>query len=232
MKETINIFIGGFNLTDSINSFTKVNGFAANGTQDKYTFSFNGGSEESFPGFMVDIVKAEEQSPKTNKYAELFSAKLNNMDLVLLHKHKEWESWVEDRAANSEEHPHLIISDRFDYFLCLKQHTKPCLHWLNGGLVEIKDSQGWYAYVATIGQGWNLNSAFMNPNDEIRIKPAMPTEEELQMAKGKSLYCHSRAMQINLGYGWVQDWGQLTPDGREFWCKLAESIDYKEKAIK
>ena len=63
------------------------------------------------------------------------------------------------------------VSD-FEYFLCLPQHKKECLHWLNGGEVEFEDDDGEWVSCSDWSKKWRQSTCgFMQDDNVIRIKP-------------------------------------------------------------
>lgn len=105
-----------------------------------------------------------------HNYCDLFTGKLNNMELVLLEKHKDWSEWVEAKDQNR----YFMVSDNFDYFLCLPQHKEACLHWLNGGEAQILHSplHDWMTLEGYVQDPkWYSNSDFMSDECKLRIKP-------------------------------------------------------------
>lgn len=65
-----------------------------------------------------------------HKHYDKIVAKSANMNLVVFCRdayHVE-EGWFET--------PNLPIQDEFDYYLCLPQHKKACLAWLNGANIN------------------------------------------------------------------------------------------------
>ncbi|AUR87847.1 hypothetical protein NVP1105O_04 [Vibrio phage 1.105.O._10N.286.49.B4] len=107
-----------------------------------------------------------------SKYAELFTAKLNDMDLVLFEKHKDWDKWA--LAVNSDRC--FMVGNNFDYFLCLPQHKEACLHWLNCGDVQHLDKGSHVDMTSMndlksrVGKIWSYECAWMDDDCEIRIK--------------------------------------------------------------
>lgn len=79
-----------------------------------------------------------------HKHVEMIKAKTENMELVVFIKELPWVDpdvvpsaqvltprWV--CLPNDLE---IRIKSDGEYFLCLPQHKKECLHWLNGGRVS------------------------------------------------------------------------------------------------
>lgn len=97
-----------------------------------------------------------------SKCAELFTAKLNDMDLVLFEKHKGWCKW----STAHESDRYFMVSDNFEYFLCLPQHKEVCLHWLNGG-----DVQAIHFENQMPDSGVMFDSDFVDLEDEVSTYP-------------------------------------------------------------
>ncbi|CAH9011442.1 conserved hypothetical protein [Vibrio phage 191E37-1] len=105
-----------------------------------------------------------------SKYAELFTAKLNDMGLVLFEKHRDWESWTIAKQSGRC----FMVSDNFEYFLCLPQHKDAVINCLNGGVSEVFGGSGNFDRGdAVIGSDWSSCSLlwYMNDACESRIKP-------------------------------------------------------------
>lgn len=237
MKKDLRIIIEGNDLTESVASWTmnaviseepKFGMMVKTAVGKVYSIQFTDGTVELFDGKKVEFKEVEQPKPTASKYAELSIAKLNNMDLVLLHKHEDWEFWSEEKAANREENPHFMVSDRFDYFLCLKQHTKACLHWLNGGGVLVMDFPGeTQERVILAGgySGWYEATIFMSSECDIQI---MPSKEELQLANAKALFNASlpEVKKARPGVDYSV-WSDLDESDVKYWCGFAESIGFK-----
>ena len=103
-----------------------------------------------------------------SKYAELFTAKLNDMDLVLFEKHRDWESWTVAKQSDKC----FMVSDNFDYFLCLPQHNEngQCLHWLNTGEIQGLICGEWMD-LHQEDMDMSLPLSFRCKGNEFRIKP-------------------------------------------------------------
>ena len=100
-----------------------------------------------------------------HKHYEMIVAKAKNMELVVFEKSK-LNGWVLLER-------HLIPdSDACDYFLCLPQHKEACLHWLNGGDVQVQDfpTNDFNDYLDEKYE-WSLESWWMSEQCNVRIKP-------------------------------------------------------------
>ena len=103
---------------------------------------------------------------------EMITAKINNMDLVVLYKLDGEEWWQTDSDPNA-----LPCDNDLEYFLCLPQHNEngQCLHWLNGGECSVSyESVRGVSGVITKNnteKEWTPNSLFMSHNATIKIKP-------------------------------------------------------------
>lgn len=103
-------------------------------------------------------------------HADKIIAKAENMDLVVLVKHgtKSNPNWLVTNDKNSINFP--IWDKDSDYFLCHEEHTEACLHWLNGGEVEVFHDNRWLKVSLSYVE-WTPDSFFMNSKASIRIKP-------------------------------------------------------------
>ena len=68
-----------------------------------------------------------------HKHYEMIVAKVANMNLETFIKQD--DRW---RLMNNA----IPIAEEYDYFLCLPQHKLACLHWLNGGELNIDNGKG------------------------------------------------------------------------------------------
>lgn len=106
-----------------------------------------------------------------HKHYDMIVAKAENMSLVRFTKLDDGK-WVvqADVVQNSTQ-----FCERSEYFLCLPQHNESgqCLHWLNGGAIEVKVHGYWKACGPHAGssQRWSADGFLMNDNYEYRIKP-------------------------------------------------------------
>ncbi|CAH9014991.1 conserved hypothetical protein [Vibrio phage 466E53-1] len=110
------------------------------------------------------------ESVMKHKHYDMIVTKAANMDLVIFIKlDGKWE-------VGSHESQIINFGSHYEYFLCLPQHKEACLHWLNGGGVEVRN-------IAGVHQGWDKlpdyaekpswlpHADFMNERCEVRIKP-------------------------------------------------------------
>lgn len=101
-----------------------------------------------------------------HKHYEMIVAKAANMDLVVFVKPCDNGAWYEkcDSACQWWEDS--------DYFLCLPQHKEACLHWLNGGEVQVQDfpTNDFNDYLDEKYE-WSIESWWMSEQCNIRIKP-------------------------------------------------------------
>ena len=100
-----------------------------------------------------------------HKHYEMIVAKAANMELVVFEKSK-LSGWVLLER-------HLIPdSDACEYFLCLPQHKEFCLHWLNGGEVQLQDfpTNDFNDYLDEKSE-WSRELWWMSEQCNIRIKP-------------------------------------------------------------
>ncbi|AKU42634.1 hypothetical protein [Vibrio phage H188] len=99
-----------------------------------------------------------------HKHYDLIVAKAANMDLVQFIKMNGiWED-----AGLSDKF--ISFSEEYDYFLCLPKHKEACLHWLNGGEVQVMDSS-WVNMFPIENYPWEGEHDFMDDEASIRIKP-------------------------------------------------------------
>lgn len=101
-----------------------------------------------------------------HKHAEMIKAKADNMELVVFFKLPGEEWWQIDGSQ-------LPDDDEISYFLCLPQHKEACLHWLNGGEVQTRNSYsdlGWDTLLP-FEDRWTKVSHFMCVDILLRIKP-------------------------------------------------------------
>jgi hypothetical protein len=104
----------------------------------------------------------------TNKHphAEMIKAKAYNMDLVVFKKNYE-EIWVE--LSDQSE---IRIKRNLEYFVCLPQYKKECLHWLNGGEIQWSDHRfDWTDKDKYEGDKFSYGNGFMDSTTSFRIKP-------------------------------------------------------------
>lgn len=115
-----------------------------------------------------------------HKHYEMIVAKAANMELVVLYKDN--EGWFPCAESAKPYFPDFECAD--DYFICLPQHKEACLHWLNGGDVQLDHfdepmpNSGVKSNCHSIdfdedvsSLPWKLNHPFMDEAQEIRIKP-------------------------------------------------------------
>lgn len=96
-----------------------------------------------------------------NKHYDIIVAKADDMSLILFYgASKKWG--VAASELMSSFHPET------EYFLCLPQHQEACLHWLNGGEVQIHNGHEFKGF--KLHSSWHGNHQFM-VDLNIRIKP-------------------------------------------------------------
>lgn len=103
-----------------------------------------------------------------HKHSAMIKAKADNMELVVLTNDCDGQPWYE-----SDEMP-ISESEFIEYFLCLPQHKEACLHWLNGGIVQVKNEQHIeWTNLCTYSEAlcWCEEVWMMNPLNEYRAKP-------------------------------------------------------------
>ena len=103
---------------------------------------------------------------KSHKHAEMMIHVIANPCLCIFAKTNggKWDYQILNSIA-------ALFATHREHFLCHPNHTEECLHWLNGGHVEIycKDSNQYLTISQTL-KGWKAESVFMNPEANIRIK--------------------------------------------------------------
>ena len=101
-----------------------------------------------------------------HKHYDIILAKAANMELALLENvGVGWSVFHEDGCMS-------LFNPDWEYFLCLPQYTDACLHFLDGGKVQIKVISTWTdmnSFEET--DKWSDIEAFTNKDLEIRIKP-------------------------------------------------------------
>ena len=106
-----------------------------------------------------------------HKHYDMIVAKAANMDLVLFVKCGKNDKWKEPETPVCFP---LSEFEDVDYFLCLPQHKEACLHWLNGGVVQVEYTKASYPYWTNIDcdeVNWSDGHIFMDDSVKIRIKP-------------------------------------------------------------
>lgn len=104
-----------------------------------------------------------------HKHAEMIKAKADNMELVVFVRPNHSDGWY--KMQDDIDIPEFFSTD--EYFLCHPKHEKECLHWLNGGKVEIINDNGFRALLLSEDRhaGWSPYFSFMSEQKTIRIKP-------------------------------------------------------------
>jgi len=99
---------------------------------------------------------------------ELIVAKASNMDLVVLFREPDEMQWFEEKFEDD-----VYFKGYGEYFLCLPQHAKACLHWLNGGEVEytFANKVREFSVFPSTDTDWFSSSMWMDSDYEMRIKP-------------------------------------------------------------
>lgn len=101
-----------------------------------------------------------------HKHAEMIKAKADNVELITFVR-----SGVSDWIV-SGQHPNFHPNN--EYFLCLPQHNEngQCLHWLNGGEVQLQDFPT-IPFIDYSDQpsSWSPELWWMSEQCNIRIKP-------------------------------------------------------------
>lgn len=100
-------------------------------------------------------------------HAEMIKAKADDMSLIVFVKCGHNSAWRETETPT--QFP-LSEFDDVQYFLCLPQHKEVCLHWLNGGDIQVLDSN-WINVHPVESYPWEDEHDFMCEDSKIRIKP-------------------------------------------------------------
>ena len=102
-----------------------------------------------------------------HRLSEMIKAKAENMDLVIIVKNRQndgaWWALKSDKEI-------LPSFSNGEYFACLPQHEEVCLHWLNGGDIQVLDSN-WINVHPVESYPWESEHDFMCEDSKIRIKP-------------------------------------------------------------
>ncbi|CAM0006763.1 hypothetical protein VPHK367G1_0003 [Vibrio phage K367 g1] len=99
-----------------------------------------------------------------HKHYDMIVAKAANMELVVfLESNQGW--------SEKENQSDIQFHEQFDYFLCLPQHKEACLHWLNGGDLQINRKGHGFLDWGRPNRGWVKEVSFMFDINEFRIKP-------------------------------------------------------------
>ena len=101
-----------------------------------------------------------------HRHAEMIKAKADNMELVVfINNYGQWE--ISDLNK-------LIELHGMPFFLCLPQHNEngQCLHWLNGGNIQLQDfpTNPFVDYFDQLSS-WSPELWWMSEQCNIRIKP-------------------------------------------------------------
>ena len=102
-----------------------------------------------------------------HKHYDMIVAKAANVELTLIDN--VGEVW----GIHDDDEWMPLFKPEWGYFLCLPKYKDTCLHWLNGGGVQVKDIHGSWVNLDAYEESddWCDNSLFMDENAEIRIKP-------------------------------------------------------------
>ncbi len=106
-----------------------------------------------------------------HKNAEMIIAKVNNTELVVLVKVIDSQNESGSYWTVSSLSALSVAENKF--FLCLPQHKKACLHWLNGGKLMIDNGKGLGEgrYTMDIRRNNPLTDFIGHPEYTFRIKP-------------------------------------------------------------
>lgn len=102
-----------------------------------------------------------------HKHYDMIVAKAANMELVQFVKFG--DEWI---VQGCHENAGIAFEENYQYFLCLPQHKESCLHWLNGGEVEMQSDDIWMPIgLYSNRPKWDRSSVLMQDYTELRIKP-------------------------------------------------------------
>lgn len=107
-----------------------------------------------------------------HKHAEMIKEKADNMDLAVFFKSNDSVKWIKIYCSNANGLP--AFYEDGEYFLCRQKHEKECLHWLNGGEIEVFDeySGEWLEAVTKEDfREWRSVHFLMREFYQVRIKP-------------------------------------------------------------
>ncbi len=117
-----------------------------------------------------------------HKHYDMIVAKAENMDLVVFFNPSLGSSADKWEEATTTLFP--AFHPETEYFLCLPQHKEACLHWLNGGGVQLDHFDQPMPNSGVKGNcqlvdfdedanslPWKFNHPFMDQAQEIHIKP-------------------------------------------------------------
>ncbi len=111
-----------------------------------------------------------------NKHVDIITAKANNMELVVFFSDgAKWRELPDDYFP--------VFDTKKEYFLCLPQHEETCLHWLNGGEIQIlcqfKHRKDWVSFCGKLKEiKWSDIDCWMQEDTQIRIKRIKPKKEK------------------------------------------------------
>ena len=125
---------------------------------------------------------------KSHKHAEMMIHRTVNPELVVFYK-SEWlggVAWIEVDCPNW---------NAGEYFLCHPNHEKECLHWLNGGDVQLQDfpTNDFNDYLDEKCE-WSLELWWMSEQCNIRIKQEpeyVKVESIFDLNRDEQYYCNS-----------------------------------------
>ena len=102
-----------------------------------------------------------------HKHYEMIVAFAGNTEFSVFCKGELGKEWIELSGCGM---PCFVPES--DYFLCLPQHKEACLHWLNGGDVQVQDfpTNDFNDY-SDEKYEWSLETWWMSEQCNVRIKP-------------------------------------------------------------
>ncbi|AUR92482.1 hypothetical protein NVP1173O_06 [Vibrio phage 1.173.O._10N.261.55.A11] len=102
-----------------------------------------------------------------HKHYDMIVAKANNFELIQFIKiGDDWE------IVGSHDNKVVSFASHYEYFLCLPQHKEACLHWLNGGDIQVSgDGLKWESYDLSPEHPKYPMTDFTGFEFQFRIKP-------------------------------------------------------------
>ncbi|AUR84073.1 hypothetical protein NVP1047O_59 [Vibrio phage 1.047.O._10N.286.55.F2] len=111
-------------------------------------------------------IETKEEKEMKHKHYDKIVAKAANTELAVFYRYENYE-WEE---AASEM---LVWDVKAEHFLCLPKHKEACLHWLNGGELNIDNGKGLGigSYTLSIENNLPLCDFISHPEYTFIIKP-------------------------------------------------------------
>ncbi|MEL7309493.1 MAG: hypothetical protein AAGK05_17670 [Pseudomonadota bacterium] len=136
----------------------------------------------------------------SHKHAAMIKAKADNMDLVVFVKNSNTGDWFEVFGE-------LPFNQQQDFFICLPKHKEACLHWLNGGVVQVRyEGESWKDIFNNENPTWHgVNYFMMRDSVDYRIKPRKEKRwicitDDLEIEDGTLYESYADADENSPGY--------------------------------